>query len=501
MVSILHREMRLVSKRRWTFIGRILTTVLGFLLCLVLVFASSGQGGAIVFNTLAFFSFAFCLIQGVRRASGMITEEKREGTLGLLFLTPLKPRDIIGGKFFSVAIPMIQPLLAFLPVLSISILLGGTTWGELLRSILVLGSVLVLSISTGLFVSSWSRDTNHSGRRTLLLLLAAVFIPVIFGRGILDPLRYFTPWTAYRTISDPGYRVNGEDFWLSIITTNAFSLLALLGATFFLPRRFEEKEIAQIKTPALDRKFSQAERAAILDRNPGEWLAVRSSIGRVKIWIMNGAMLVFGGVAIYLTTDPISFGGAGIAFVPLAAGSLILILPLASQSSYPLSDARRSGAIDLLVSTPLNPSSLIKGQITALLRQFGPPFLILFVAGCASIAIAIFSSAIHFALIPVFIYGCVVFAGIVSSVVSMGMWMGLREKTPNSAFFRTLLWGFFIPSILGNCGVAPLSYLAALAVAASQITGRDLRRLLKLEKKEPTPTPRQPPIIPAAPRG
>src|SRR5688572_21968115 len=137
MVSILHREMRIASRRKWTFRNRVMTSAGAFVVGALLTLISTVQPamtGGYMFKTMMFFSFWFCVIQGVRHASGSIADEKRDGTLGLLFLTDLRPIDIVSGKLFSAAIPLIQPLLAFVPVLSISVLLGGTTGGEIFRA-------------------------------------------------------------------------------------------------------------------------------------------------------------------------------------------------------------------------------------------------------------------------------------------------------------------------------------------------------------------------------
>src|SRR4051794_14580015 len=106
MLSILHREMRIASRRRWTFWSRVVTTALAFISGLFLILVGAMQAtvsGTYLFKTLVFISFWFCLIQGVRRAAASISDEKREGTLGLLFLTDLRPIDVIGGKLFASA--------------------------------------------------------------------------------------------------------------------------------------------------------------------------------------------------------------------------------------------------------------------------------------------------------------------------------------------------------------------------------------------------------------
>src|SRR5215213_3231406 len=98
MFSILHREMRIASRRRWTVWSRVVASLVGFAIgfCLVVISTfSRGATGEYIFTALAFISFWFCLIQGVRRAAASISDEKRDGTLGLLFLTDLRTIDII----------------------------------------------------------------------------------------------------------------------------------------------------------------------------------------------------------------------------------------------------------------------------------------------------------------------------------------------------------------------------------------------------------------------
>src|SRR5436305_1386454 len=111
MLSILHRELQSEARRprtRWT---RLVCTVIGFVACLALLFADRGGGGfgRRIFETLTFLAFWFSFIQGVRVAAGAIADEKRDGTLALLFLTPLTPLGLILGKFVAVAIPFFLP--------------------------------------------------------------------------------------------------------------------------------------------------------------------------------------------------------------------------------------------------------------------------------------------------------------------------------------------------------------------------------------------------------
>src|ERR1041385_7277812 len=80
MLSILERELRVASRRRWTFWSRVVTSVVAFASGFFLVLVASFQmvNGQYLFNALVFVSFWICLIQGVRRAAASISDEKRD---------------------------------------------------------------------------------------------------------------------------------------------------------------------------------------------------------------------------------------------------------------------------------------------------------------------------------------------------------------------------------------------------------------------------------------
>lgn len=457
--------------------------------------------GNYLFSIFIFFSFWFCLVQGVRRSAGSIADEKRDGTLGLLFLTHLRPLDIILGKLCSAAIPLVQPLLAFLPVLAISVLLGGTTGGEIFRSALVLASVLLYSISVGMLVSSFSRTSEQTGMGTLILLVLATVIPRFID--IPTPwfrlsTKLFTPLTSYLTISDPAYRVSGSVFHGSLLITNLLSASFLAAAAFFLPRRWEAHEsiaAAKVERPRKARETA-AKRATILDRNPGEWLAVRHSIGTFEKLFFTAFILVLA-LAAPLAVIASKEIPAGIAVLSVAA--LIVIIRLGSQASFPLCEARRSGAIEMINTTPLNPKCLVTGQFVALRNQFIPLLGVLLISSlfCVSYQRDILATVGSLGILAVY-WGMVLL--IAATTGAFGMWMGLREKSPNAAFFKTMIFIFLLPLFLFCFWFAiPVYYIILFLVSLTQLTGQDLQRLVRGEKRvvelTPVPSPVAPPII------
>src|SRR5436853_4524783 len=63
-----------------------------------------------------------------------ISRERREGTLGLLFLTCLKASGIVYAKGMAHGLRALTLWLAVLPVVTIPFLLGGVSWSDVLLS-------------------------------------------------------------------------------------------------------------------------------------------------------------------------------------------------------------------------------------------------------------------------------------------------------------------------------------------------------------------------------
>ena len=91
-LPVVERELRVAARKHGTYWGRMLAAVAGVGVAAWSLVASGGgtQVGAVVFETLSAIIFIYCAVSGVLFTSDCISEEKREGTLGLLFLTDLK---------------------------------------------------------------------------------------------------------------------------------------------------------------------------------------------------------------------------------------------------------------------------------------------------------------------------------------------------------------------------------------------------------------------------
>src|SRR2546422_88115 len=161
-LPIVERELRVRSRQRttyWTrfFLGLGVFLLWGFLIAM----GQSGFGrsrGQLLFCAIATVMFVFGLLSGVFITADCISEERREGTLGLLFLTDLEGYNIVGGKLGATAPPAFYGSLACVPLLAYSWLLGGVTPGEFWRATIALIATVLFSLSIGMLISGLNRE-------------------------------------------------------------------------------------------------------------------------------------------------------------------------------------------------------------------------------------------------------------------------------------------------------------------------------------------------------
>jgi ABC-type transport system involved in multi-copper enzyme maturation permease subunit len=107
-----------------------------------------------------------------------LSREKREGTIGLLFLTPLRPSEVVLSKVAAHCLQGASMLLAAAPVLVVPLLLGGITLPDVVRLAIFQAAALALALTSGLLASSLFRGG-------LAARLAAVGFSVTAAAGVV----------------------------------------------------------------------------------------------------------------------------------------------------------------------------------------------------------------------------------------------------------------------------------------------------------------------------
>src|ERR1041385_2182959 len=186
LLPIIYRELRAAARRRGTYRVRWYTPLIaGGVAFFSLIFVKSNPlltpAANSLFTFLTAFAFLFCAFSGVFLTSDSLSLEKREGTLGLLFLARLKGNEIVLGKFAASSLVAFFGLVALLPVIAMPLLLGGLTWSDFARTAVALMNTMFVSLAAGIFVSSFMRTASRA-----LLVTLGILIALIAGLPILE---------------------------------------------------------------------------------------------------------------------------------------------------------------------------------------------------------------------------------------------------------------------------------------------------------------------------
>ncbi len=469
-LPIVERELRVRSRLKNTYRFRVAGALLAALVVVFMLVVSGGMTspdkfGKTIFQILGWLAFIYCLLEGARNTADCLSEEKRGGTLGLLFLTDLKGYDVVLGKLMATSLNSFYALLAVLPLLATPLLLGGVTPGEFWRLALVLVNTLFFSLTAGLFVSAISRDESRAWGASYGLVALLTLYPVLaawwhFLPGA--PLIYLSPSLAFGCLSDGQYRLNSGMFWSSVRWSHAISWAFLVLASFLLPRAWQERVTAKsgsawqpvqwIWTKSLGRRISKEEELA---ENPVSWLAGRNSTQQVYLWICISAAVI-GGLTSY-AAHPFPPRVAPVLFWCAFGLHILLSIWVAVQASFVFGQARHSGALELLMATPITVKQIVEGHFVALRNFFFRPVGVLVFAELGVIT----ATFLHSGSANIKPVGGLILTASVAFVILVfildlyaagwfGLYMGLSSRKPSQALTKTILFVIALPLICGS---------------------------------------------------
>src|SRR5260370_32261132 len=233
-LPIVARELRVAAPRRSTYWVRtaagLSVVLIGTWFFLVMQQEPPQTIALTLFGILTGGAVLYCLLSGGWCTADCLSEEKREGTLGLLFLTDLKGYDVVLGKLAASSLNAIYGALAVVPMLAIPCLLGGVTLGEVGRMALVAINALFFSLAMGMCFAAMSRSALKAVVITLLLLFLFSAMAPACGfwlahfrrtRGLEKHLLMLSPWFSFYAAFDQNYKTAAKEFWDSLLTIHA----------------------------------------------------------------------------------------------------------------------------------------------------------------------------------------------------------------------------------------------------------------------------------------
>jgi hypothetical protein len=350
-----------------------------------------------LFSQIAYLNLVFITLTAIAHFASAITEEKEDGTLGLLRMTRLSPVSILLGKSATRVWYGITLLLAQLPFTFLCITLGGVSRDQVLAAYATTGAWLILTASLALLCSVVCNRTRAAGALTLVLLVLLFLVPLV--SGIAFAMQAWGWMTASNPVhvaltrfgdaafaASPFVRMSeilGIGFRGSIVGFQVWSNLALSAVLFvfsWLVFDFFARERRPVVTTRA--RASGKKRPSLLRGiRPGRvWSA---ALVWKEFWFQTGGRsaiifkslafgLLFGGVSLLLLYhDVFEREGMGvfIMLVMLGAG----IVELAFYMSRIFNDELRSGTLSHLILLPTPVWSIayqkIGGCLVALLPE------------------------------------------------------------------------------------------------------------------------------------
>src|SRR6185369_1717809 len=317
-LPIVERELRVAARKRGAVWLRVLTALValvigaGFLTMSLAVGVSTTKFGSAMFATLTWLALAAALSAGLFFTADSLSEEKREGTLGFLFLTDLRGYDVVGGKLLATSLRGSYALLALFPVLAVTLLLGGVTGSQFSRSSLALVNALFCSLATGLLVSSVCRDSQKAMAGTfVLLVLVCAGGPLFDGTLAISRQVSFKPMLS---LTSPVYVFwaasawGKTGYWLGLAASHLVGWGWFAAASLLVTRTWQARP-GRTAASSVTRTYSwrygttsvrAARRKKLMYPHPVLWLALRERWQPIGAWML-AILVLCPFVAILLT--------------------------------------------------------------------------------------------------------------------------------------------------------------------------------------------------------
>jgi ABC-type transport system involved in cytochrome c biogenesis permease component len=361
------RELRAESRRPANYWLRLLAAGSVLLVFTVLVFNREvrvAEIGALLFGYLhRTLLWAFWITIPLMTAD-CISKEKREGTLDLLFLTPLRVLDVILGKAAIHGIRATTLLLAALPILGLPFVLGGVGWAQALWSLAELGNAVLLAIGAAICASSKGGTAVQVMVRAELYALGLfAFQSILFLILELATLGSGTPRPVLFACAY-GLGLASSAIVFGVLLRISENLLkANWQRQTAAPEQPRWVEIFD-KDPFFQSAF-RWDKSRTLDRNPIAWLQEYSWTARLTKW---GWFIVVLPVELILVVnwDANKFPG----WQPIITGAVSLGVAFSAVWSFRREN--ESGLLELLLTTPVTAQQLIRGRLWGIFCHYLP---------------------------------------------------------------------------------------------------------------------------------
>jgi hypothetical protein len=455
-LPVIEMEMRSASRKKSSFGLRLLFSIVGIATCLVVLAVpgvAPARKGRTMLVLLSFLSLTFCLAAGGFLTADCVSSEKREGTLGLLFLTPLKGLDIVLGKLVCHGLQMFYGMCAVLPVFFLPLLTGGVTWAEVSRIVLALGLALLLSASVGMVVSVLGTESRRTITASLASVVLIAAVPMVYlilqsllaRTGSRSGVPQFSPVFTVMLGFDSNYRRVGGPalFWGSAIALLGLSLILVVISGCLIGRVF--RSMGSEGVSSRPRRISPY-LAGVLERNPYEWALLRNAATVPSLGVLAYVFIPFFALMLVLSLATRYWAeGFSAAFFTALAIHVVTKLRFAVEATRQIQVDHQSGAMELLLVTTLPEQSILEGHQSAFrMISLRLLFLLIILNAVLELTVILFANALHinsesFLMFTSLFVGGMVLAG---ADLSALRWLALLKGLKASSHAKAALLTF-----------------------------------------------------------
>ncbi|MBI4327334.1 MAG: hypothetical protein HY674_19035 [Chloroflexi bacterium] len=314
-----------------------------------------------------------------------------------------------------------------------------------------------------MLMSAICRQERKARAGTLaLILLIAAGLPAIGAvleefwqvRGSFEAYSLLSPLSAYWLAFDRSFKAAANDYRMSVLFAHWSSWCFLGLASLIVRHAWQDK-------PAGARRVSWAERwqrwgygpeaerkgfrTRLLETNPFFWVAAR---WRLKPAFLLGFLGLCGCFWLWLALKYRADMLNSVVYTVTAfcLHSLIkcwIIL----EACQPLSEAKRTGALELILCTPLKVEDILEGHFRALRRQFGGAITLIVIADLAMMLAGLHDPSTEEE--SLWLLACaawiLMFVADAFTVSWVGIWLGLKAKKAYQASTQTLFRVLVLP--------------------------------------------------------
>jgi hypothetical protein len=347
--------------------------------------------------------------------------------------------------------------------------MGGVAVGEFWRLQLMLLATLLLSLSVGLLVSTLSREARDAMAATFsaLLLLAGVFPAVywlqlvVFRTSSARVWLLFSPVHTFVSALDDHYRtrIGAHEFWASLVLLLVLGLGFLTLAAVTLPHIWKDTgrqlvfgnsrwtsfaiapSLHQSITPSLHHHPSSAENPYVLllarRTSPQVW-------GWSAVWLLFGIWALFLGISVLWPPSGFPAPFVGALFSSYAVHQAVKVL-MAGEATRELNEDRVSGALELLLVSPLTEQQIIAGHRLVFRQKCFRPIALLMLINLSMLLVVVtcgktlrMGSNDQAVFAELFLGGMLMIFADFSAIGVVGAWRALCARKHHRAVLGTL---------------------------------------------------------------